>query len=71
MDYIEKYMMTRLHPIVFCPETMEDEKRDLELQTRIRNLHWINVHLLDAAIDETQEGVRDLVDHAITGIHQK
>lgn len=67
MDYIEKYLMTRLHPVVFCPATTDDEERDLATQTRIRSLHWINIHLLDAAIDETQPEVQDLVDHAITG----
>uniref|UniRef100_A0A2K6T7A7 RAB guanine nucleotide exchange factor 1 n=1 Tax=Saimiri boliviensis boliviensis TaxID=39432 RepID=A0A2K6T7A7_SAIBB len=29
MDQIEKYIMTRLYKYVFCPETTDDEKKDL------------------------------------------
>ena len=36
MDQIEKYIMTRLYKYVFCPETTDDEKKDLAIQKRIR-----------------------------------
>lgn len=36
MDEVEKYMMTRLYKEVFCPETTDDEKKDLATQKRIR-----------------------------------
>lgn len=36
MDEVEKYMMTRLYKAVFCPETTDDEKKDLAIQKRIR-----------------------------------
>lgn len=36
MDQVEKYMMTRLYKEVFCPETTDDEKKDLAIQKRIR-----------------------------------
>lgn len=36
MDQVEKYIMTRLYKYVFCPETTEDEKKDLAVQRRIR-----------------------------------
>lgn len=36
MDQVEKYIMTRLYKSVFCPETTDDEKKDLATQTRIR-----------------------------------
>ncbi|MEQ2173104.1 hypothetical protein GOODEAATRI_028360 [Goodea atripinnis] len=35
MDEVEKYMMTRLYTEVFCPETTDDEKKDLTIQKRI------------------------------------
>lgn len=51
MDQVEKYIMTRLYKSVFCPETTDDEKKDLTTQDRIRSekasLHnaWIlNLH---------------------------
>lgn len=37
MDEVEKYMMTRLYKEVFCPETTDDEKKDLAVQKRIRS----------------------------------
>lgn len=36
MDQVEKYIMTRLYKSVFCPETTDDEKKDLATQNRIR-----------------------------------
>lgn len=36
MDQVEKYIMTRLYKSVFCPETTDDEKKDLVTQNRIR-----------------------------------
>lgn len=36
MDEVEKYMMSRLYQEVFCPETTDDEKKDLVIQKRIR-----------------------------------
>ena len=37
MDEVEKYVMTRLYKEVFCPETTDDEKKDLAIQKRIRS----------------------------------
>lgn len=39
MDEVEKYMMSRLYKEVFCPETTDDEKKDLAIQKRIRSDH--------------------------------
>lgn len=39
MDEVEKYMMSRLYKEVFCPETTDDEKKDLAIQKRIRWAH--------------------------------
>lgn len=38
MDEVEKYMMSRLYKEVFCPETTDDEKKDLAIQKRIRSV---------------------------------
>ena len=66
MDYIEKYITTRLYRAMFCPYSTDDEERDLAMQEKIRSLHWINAALLDVQIDESKENVRNLVDQAIT-----
>lgn len=66
MDYAEKYLLIRLYRVLFCPLTTDDEDKDLAIQTRIRSLHWINVHLLDAQIDEQQGNVAELIEKAIT-----
>ena len=68
MDFIEKYLMTRLYRAVFCPPSTDDEEKDLAVQTRIRSLHWVTSHLLDARINEMTDGVRNIVDNAITGM---
>lgn len=45
MDEVEKYMMTRLYKEVFCPETTDDEKKDLAIQKRIRLESWTNTYI--------------------------
>ena len=71
LDFVERYVMTRLYRTVFCPPTSDDEDRDLAIQDRIRSLHWINTFLLDIALDETDDSMRKLVDQAITGRGKK
>nr|XP_056720847.1 rab5 GDP/GTP exchange factor isoform X2 [Euleptes europaea] len=68
MDQIEKYIMTRLYKYVFCPETTEDEKKDLAVQKRIRALHWVNSQMLCVPVDEEIPEVSDVVVKAITDI---
>lgn len=70
MDHIEKYVMTRLYKYVFCPETTEDEKKDLAIQRRIRALHWVTPQMLCVPIDEEIQEVSDVVVKAITDIIQ-
>lgn len=67
MDFIEKYLLTRLYRVVFCPISTDDEEQDLAIQRRIRSLHWVTSHLLDTQINEQEEAIRNLVDNAITG----
>ncbi|XP_014896881.1 RAB guanine nucleotide exchange factor (GEF) 1, like [Poecilia latipinna] len=68
MDEVEKYMMTRLYTEVFCPETTDDEKKDLAIQKRIRDLHWVTIEMLCVPVDEEIPEVSDSVVKAITDI---
>nr|CAD7444478.1 unnamed protein product [Timema bartmani] len=68
LDYVEKYAMTFLYRILFCPPSTSDEEKDLAIQNRIRQLNWVNAKHLECRINETQSEVRDLVYTAITGM---
>ncbi|KAM9780954.1 rab5 GDP/GTP exchange factor [Syngnathus typhle] len=68
MDQVEKYIMTRLYKNVFCPETTDDEKKDLAMQNRIRALHWVNVQMLCVPMDEEIPEASENVVKAITDI---
>ena len=67
MNFIECYITTHMYKHVFCSPMTNDEEKDLAIQEKIRSLHWVNTHILDAQINESVEGVRRLVDQAITG----
>ncbi|XP_029301869.1 rab5 GDP/GTP exchange factor-like [Cottoperca gobio] len=68
MDEVEKYMMTRLYKEVFCPETTDDEKKDLAIQKRIRALHWVTIEMLCVPVDEDIAEASDSVVKAITDV---
>ncbi|KAM5181348.1 rab5 GDP/GTP exchange factor isoform 2-T2 [Mantella aurantiaca] len=68
MDQIEKFIMTRLYKHVFCPETTDDEKKDLAVQKRIRALHWVTLQMLCVPVNEDIPEVSDMVVKAITDI---
>lgn len=68
MDEVEKYMMTRLYKEAFCPETTDDEKKDLAIQKRIRALHWVTIEMLCVPVDEEIPEVSDSVVKAITDV---
>ncbi|KAM4699752.1 rab5 GDP/GTP exchange factor isoform 2-T3 [Discoglossus pictus] len=68
MDQTEKFVMTRLYKYVFCPETTDDEKKDLTIQRRIRALHWVTPQMLCVPVDENVPEVSDMVVKAITDI---
>uniref|UniRef100_A0A3P8WN69 RAB guanine nucleotide exchange factor (GEF) 1, like n=1 Tax=Cynoglossus semilaevis TaxID=244447 RepID=A0A3P8WN69_CYNSE len=68
MDEVEKYMMTRLYKEVFCPESTDDEKKDLATQKRIRALHWVTIEMLCVPVDEEIPEVSDSVVKAITDV---
>ncbi|XP_065208795.1 rab5 GDP/GTP exchange factor [Planococcus citri] len=60
MNYVEKFSMTLLHQVLFCPIFTNDEEMDLIIQKRIRQLNWVNATHLDCHIDEMNPSVRDL-----------
>uniref|UniRef100_A0A3Q3EPZ3 RAB guanine nucleotide exchange factor (GEF) 1 n=1 Tax=Labrus bergylta TaxID=56723 RepID=A0A3Q3EPZ3_9LABR len=68
MDQVEKFIMTRLYKSVFCPETTDDEKKDLATQKRIRALHWVTIQMLCVSMDEEIPEVSENVVKAITDI---
>ncbi|XP_018410516.1 PREDICTED: rab5 GDP/GTP exchange factor isoform X3 [Nanorana parkeri] len=68
MDQIEKFITTRLYKHVFCPETTDDEKKDLTVQKRIRALHWVTLEMLCVPVNEDIPEVSDMVVKAITDI---
>ncbi|KAM3868558.1 rab5 GDP/GTP exchange factor isoform 3-T3 [Diretmus argenteus] len=68
MDQVEKYIMTRLYKSVFCPETTDDEKKDLATQNRIRALHWVTIEMLCVSMEEEIPEVSDNVVKAITDV---
>ncbi|KAM4628019.1 rab5 GDP/GTP exchange factor-like isoform 1-T2 [Polymixia lowei] len=68
MDEVEKYMMMRLYEEVFCPETTDDENKDLAIQKRIRALHWVTIEMLCVPVDEEIPEVSDSVVKAITDV---
>ncbi|XP_030041513.1 rab5 GDP/GTP exchange factor [Microcaecilia unicolor] len=68
MDHIEKFIMTRSYKHVFCPETTDDEKKDLTVQRRIRALHWVTSQMLCVPVNEDIPEVSDMVVKAITDI---
>ncbi|XP_064620375.1 rab5 GDP/GTP exchange factor-like isoform X2 [Lineus longissimus] len=68
MDFIEKYIMTRMYRTVFCPPTADDEEKDLAVQNKIRSLHWVSAQQLDALITENDLEIRGTIDAAITDI---
>uniref|UniRef100_A0A3Q4GD00 RAB guanine nucleotide exchange factor (GEF) 1, like n=1 Tax=Neolamprologus brichardi TaxID=32507 RepID=A0A3Q4GD00_NEOBR len=68
MDEVEKYIMTRLYKEAFCPETTDDEKKDLAIQKRIRALHWVTIEMLCVPVDEEIPEVSDSVVKAITDV---
>ncbi|XP_068187357.1 rab5 GDP/GTP exchange factor [Antennarius striatus] len=68
MDQVEKYIMTRLYKSVFCPETTDDERKDLATQTRIRALRWVTIQMLCVSMEEDIPEVSENVVQAITDI---
>ena len=68
MDFAEKYVMICCYRHLFCPTMTTDEDKDLELQSRIRNLNWLSTKDLNCCINESSQDVRDLLYEAINDI---
>ncbi|XP_067862082.1 rab5 GDP/GTP exchange factor-like isoform X2 [Heptranchias perlo] len=68
MDNIEKFIMTRLYKTVFCPDSSDDEHKDLVMQQRIRALHWVTPEMLRVPLDEDRSEVTEHLVSSITAI---
>ncbi|KAI4894787.1 hypothetical protein NFI96_016330 [Prochilodus magdalenae] len=68
MDEVERYMMLHLYEQAFCPESADDEVKDLAIQKRIRALHWVSVQMLCVPLNEDIPAVADSLVKAITDI---
>ncbi|TRY89081.1 hypothetical protein DNTS_009803 [Danionella cerebrum] len=66
MEEVERYVMGRLYDQLFCPEHTDDERKDLDVQRRIRTLHWVSISMLCVPLDEQIPKVSDSVERAIT-----
>ncbi|XP_033102183.1 rab5 GDP/GTP exchange factor-like [Anneissia japonica] len=66
LDHIEKFIMTQLYSLLFCPPLTDDEQKDLAIQNRIRRLRWVSTEMLEALIDENNENVCKLIEQAET-----
>ncbi|CAB1442607.1 unnamed protein product [Pleuronectes platessa] len=70
MDDVEKYVMTRLYRSVFSSETTDDEKKDLAIQRRIKELHWVTTEMLGSPLDEESLEVSDHLLKAIIDLSE-
>ncbi|XP_017757948.1 PREDICTED: rab5 GDP/GTP exchange factor [Eufriesea mexicana] len=68
LDYVERYAVTLLYRILFCPPFTSDEEKDLAIQKRIRQLNWVSGKNLECRIHETSSEVRELVYTSITDL---
>ncbi|XP_051534686.1 rab5 GDP/GTP exchange factor-like [Myxocyprinus asiaticus] len=68
MDEVEQYVMGRLYQQLFCPDITDDEQKDLNIQKRIRALHWVSIAMLCVPVDEQIAAVSDSVEKAITDL---
>ncbi|XP_076640083.1 rabaptin-5-associated exchange factor for Rab5 [Colletes latitarsis] len=68
LDYVERYALTLLYRILFCPPFTNDEEKDLAIQKRIRQLNWVSGKNLECRIHETSSEVRELVYTSITDL---
>lgn len=68
MNFMEKYLMTRLYRVVFSNPLSDDEDKDLKLQDKIRSLNWVTASMLETGIDDKDVKVRAIIDDAISSI---
>ena len=66
LEWCEKFALVVSYKDLFCPANSTDEEKDLQLQSRIRRLSWINTKHLGCVITESSQGVREKLHDAIT-----
>lgn len=64
MDGIEKYIMTHIYKAVFCHPSADDERKDINLQKRIRSFNWITNDQLEVNINTDNKEVENLIGQA-------
>uniref|UniRef100_A0A0N5AX26 Rab5 GDP/GTP exchange factor n=1 Tax=Syphacia muris TaxID=451379 RepID=A0A0N5AX26_9BILA len=65
MAEIEEFVCVRTYNKLFCASS-DEEAADLQLQDRIRSLHWVTGGFLETTLDFSHQAVRDKIDEAIT-----
>jgi len=64
---LENYVCGRAYSMLFCARS-EEEQEDLQLQERIRSLHWVTFGFLETSVDFSSSRVQDFLDEAVTEI---
>jgi hypothetical protein len=67
MDSIEKYIMTRLHGLLFSPSDTDDEQKDQSLVQRMKQYRWLKIaHLgVDVNLDSVPRDMKQVMDDAM------
>ena len=67
LEYAERYITTSCYSQLFCSSMSDEEKVDLDIQKRIKNLNWVSKYDLNSPIDLYLDGVPHLLFRAIKG----
>ncbi|XP_053213416.1 rab5 GDP/GTP exchange factor-like [Panonychus citri] len=68
IDYTEIRLLSSMCNTIFNQILIEDESKDLQLQSQIRNLNWITTDHLELDLDLSKPEICDYMDQAISHI---